>query len=89
MAKEKQKEQKPVLNLDGEEHEIDSMSDEQKVMINHIADLDRKINTTQFNLQQLQFGKSAFVNALRLHSTGGNLSFPIACWLLINSFSGF
>ena len=37
MAKEKQKEQKPVLNLDGEEHEIDSMSDEQKVMINHIV----------------------------------------------------
>ena len=65
MAKEKQKEQKPVLNLDGEEHEIDSMSDEQKVMINHISDLDRKINTTQFNLQQLQFGKSAFVNALK------------------------
>ena len=65
MAKEKQKEQKPVLNLDGEEHEIDSMSDEQKVMINHIADLDRKINTTQFNLQQLQFGKSAFVDALK------------------------
>ena len=65
MAKEKQKEQKPVLNLDGEEHEIDSMSDEQKVMINHIADLDRKINTTQFNLQQLQFGKSAFVNAIK------------------------
>ena len=65
MAKEKQKEQKPVLNLDGEEHEIDSMSDEQKAMINHIADLDRKINTTQFNLQQLQFGKSAFVNALK------------------------
>ena len=64
MAK-KEKEQKPVLNLDGEEHEIDSMSDEQKVMINHIADLDRKINTTQFNLQQLQFGKSAFVNALK------------------------
>ena len=65
MAKEKEKEQKPVLNLDGEEHEIDSMSDEQKVMINHIADLDRKINTTQFNLRQLQFGKSAFVNALK------------------------
>jgi hypothetical protein len=64
MAK-KEKEQKPVLNLDGEEHEIDSMSDEQKVMINHIADLDRKINTTQFNLQQLQFGKSAFVNSLK------------------------
>ena len=65
MAKEKQKDQKPVLNLDGEEHEIDSMSDEQKVMINHIAVLDRKKNTTQFNLQQLQFGKSAFVNALK------------------------
>ena len=64
MAKEKQKEQKPVLNLDGEEHEIDSMSDEQKVMINHIADLDRKLASARFNVDQLAFGREAFVNAL-------------------------
>jgi len=40
------------------------MTDEQKAMINHIQDLDRKIQTSQFNLEQLNFGKNAFVNAL-------------------------
>ena len=64
MAK-KEKEQKPMLNLDGTEYDIESMSDEQKAMTNHIADLSRKIDTMQFNMQQLQFGKSAFVNALK------------------------
>ena len=64
MAK-KEKEQKPMLNLDGAEYDIESMSDEQKAMTNHIADLSRKIDTMQFNMQQLQFGKIAFVNALK------------------------
>ena len=64
MAK-KEKEQKPMLNLDGTEYDIESMSDEQKAMTNHIADLSRKIDTMQFNMQQLHFGKSAFVNALK------------------------
>jgi hypothetical protein len=33
-------------------------------MINHITDLDRKISSTQFNLDQLQVGKSAFIELL-------------------------
>ena len=53
MAK-KEKEQKPMLNLDGTEYDVESMSDEQKAMTNHIADLSRKIDTMQFNMQQLQ-----------------------------------
>jgi hypothetical protein len=32
--------------------------------MNHVADLDRKIGSSQFNLNQLMFGKEAFVNAL-------------------------
>ena len=64
MAK-KEKEQKPVLNLDGKEFEIENMEDSEKQMINHIADLDRKINSSRFNLQQLEFGKQAFVNSLK------------------------
>ena len=46
-----------MLNLDGTEYDIESMSDEQKAMTNHIADLSRKIDSMQFNMQQLQFGK--------------------------------
>ena len=41
------------------------LSDEQKVMINHVADLDRKIGSSEFNLQQLRLGKQAFVDALK------------------------
>jgi len=63
--KENKKENAPMLNLDGKEYDIDSMTDDQKVMVNHIADLNRKIDTTTFNLQQLQFGRQAFVDALK------------------------
>ena len=63
MAKKQNKENKPVLNLDGKEYEIDSMDDDQKVMVSHIADLNRKIETASFNVQQLQFGRQAFIDA--------------------------
>ena len=58
------KENIPVVNLDGKDYDIDSMTNEQKVMVNHIADLNRKIDTSTFNLQQLRFGRQAFVDAL-------------------------
>lgn len=63
--KENKKENAPMLNLDGKKYEIDSMTDDQKVMVNHIADLNRKIDTTTFNLQQLQFGRQSFIEALK------------------------
>ena len=44
---------------------IEHMADDQKVMLAHIQDLQRKIDTTQFNLQQLQYGREAFVKALK------------------------
>ena len=69
MAK-KQKEQKPMLNLDGVEYEIDSMTDEQKAMTNHLADLSRKIETMAFNMQQIEFGKQAFITALKSSLAG-------------------
>ena len=50
---------------DGKEYEINAMSDDQKTMVNHIADLNRKIETSTFNLQQLQFGRQAFIDALK------------------------
>jgi hypothetical protein len=34
-------------------------------MVQHLADLNRKIDSATFNLQQLQFGRQAFVDALR------------------------
>ena len=63
MAKEKK--EKPVLNLDDKEYVIEDMTDEQKMMVNHINDLQNKQNTNQFMADQLSVGKEAFINMLR------------------------
>ena len=67
----KKEKEKPILKLDGEDYDIDSMSDAQKTMINHVADLDRKIQTSEFNLVQLRFGKQAFIDALKVSLNNG------------------
>ena len=64
MAK-KEKKEKPVLNLDDKEYVIEDMTDEQKMMVNHINDLQNKQNTNQFMADQLSVGKEAFINILR------------------------
>ena len=63
MAKDKK--EKPVLNLDDKEYVIEDMTDEQKMMVNHINDLQNKQNTNKFMADQLQVGKEAFINMLR------------------------
>jgi hypothetical protein len=53
-----------TLTINDTEYKIDDMTDEQIGLLNHINDLDRKIGSSRFNLDQLMFGKEAFVNAL-------------------------
>ena len=43
------------------EYAYEEMTERQQVIVNHIADLERKIKSTQFNLDQLSVGKDAFV----------------------------
>ena len=62
-GKEMPKEQ--IITLFDKEYKESELSDEQKAMINHVADLERKIQSSEFNLQQLRFGKQAFVDALQ------------------------
>ena len=64
MAK-KEKEQTPVLTFDDKEYVIEDMTDEQKAVLNHINDLQNKMNSMQFNLDQLSVGKDAFIEKLR------------------------
>lgn len=56
-------EQTPIT-VNDKEYILDDMSDQQKAMVNHINDLDRKMASMRFNLDQLAFGREAFVNAL-------------------------
>lgn len=56
--------EKQTIVIDDKEYTEDQLTDQQKVIINHISDLDRKIRSAQFNLDQLMVGKDAFVNML-------------------------
>ena len=64
MAK-KEKEKPAVLTLDEKEYVIDEMTDDEKMLLNHINDMQSKINTNQFMRDQLEVGKEAFINMLR------------------------
>ena len=65
MAKDKKETIKTPVTIDDKEYTFEDMTDEQKMILNHIADLDKKINGTKFNLDQLTVGKDAFVNMLK------------------------
>jgi hypothetical protein len=54
----------PVI-IDDVEYIYEDMTDEQKMLTNHVADLDRKISSAKFNLDQLSVGKDAFVKMLK------------------------
>jgi hypothetical protein len=64
MSKKQKDNSNETISINGEDHKIADFSPEQIAMINHVQDLDRKISTSQFNLEQLQFGKEAFMNRL-------------------------
>ena len=54
----------PVLTVNGVEYKHEDLNDEQKIIYAHISDLQRKANTTRFNLDQLKVGQEAFGNML-------------------------
>ena len=63
--KEKEMPKEQEIILFDKPYKESELSDEQKTMINHVADLDRKITSSEFNLQQLRFGRQAFMDALK------------------------
>jgi len=52
------------ITIDGKEYLVDNLLDEQKLLVNHVADLDNKIRTMEFNLQQLRGGREYFFDRL-------------------------
>jgi hypothetical protein len=52
------------ITINDTEYTLEDMTPEQQAMVNHVADLDRKISSTQFNLDQLSVGRQAFMNML-------------------------
>lgn len=58
------KNEKTPITVNDKEYILDDMTEQQQAMVNHINDLDRKMANMRFNLDQLAFGREAFVNAL-------------------------
>ena len=56
---------KNQVTIDDVEYAFEDMTSEQQQMVNHLVDLDRKIGSSQFNLDQLNVGKQAFLSMLR------------------------
>ena len=53
-----------VITVNEKEYDVDTMTDKQKTLLNHVSDLERKIGSTQFNLDQLIIGRVAFAERL-------------------------
>ena len=53
------------ISIDGVEYQYEDLTAEQQVLFNHCVDLDRKMNSAQFNLDQLMVGKQAFIERLK------------------------
>lgn len=54
-----------TVGIDGKEYNLDDFTQEQKVMLDHCIDLDRKIASCQFQFDQLRVGKDAFLKMLK------------------------
>ena len=54
-----------IVTIDGVEHDANNFNENQVLLLNHCVDLDRKIGSTTFQLQQLQVGKDSFLKLLK------------------------
>ena len=53
------------VTIDDKTYTEDQLDDQQKMMVNHVADLDRKLASAKFSVDQLQVGRDAFFGMLK------------------------
>ena len=58
------KNEKTPIVINDKEYLIEDLTQEQQAMVNHVSDLDRKLSSARFNVDQLSVGREAFVNIL-------------------------
>ena len=61
---DKTKKESQVVVINDVEYKVDDMSEQQVLLVNHVADLDRKLAGSQFNIDQLQGGREFFMKKL-------------------------
>ena len=57
--------QPQIVSIDGVEYKIEDMTEQQTMLLNHVADLERKIGSTKFQLDQLSVGRDSFFTMLK------------------------
>lgn len=55
---------KTPITINDKEYQYEDLTTEQQALFNHCIDLDRKISSAAFNIDQLQVGKQAFIKLL-------------------------
>ena len=55
----------PPLTIDGVEYVYEDMTQQQQLLLNHVGELDRKLDAARFNVDQLQVGRNAFFGLLK------------------------
>jgi predicted component of type VI protein secretion system len=58
------KDKKTPITVNDKEYFVEEMTEQQQAMVNHLADLERKMSSAQFNMDQLNVGREAFANML-------------------------
>ncbi len=58
------KNEKSLITINDVEYNIEDFTDEQKIMLNHVNDLGRKLDNARFNVDQLSVGREKFIEML-------------------------
>lgn len=61
---DKTKKEDQVVVINDVEYKVDDLTEQQVMLVNHVADLDRKLASSQFNIDQLQGGREFFMKKL-------------------------
>ena len=57
--------QPQIVTIDGVEYNAEDFNQEQAALVNHVADLDRKLASIDFQRIQMQVGRDAFFAMLK------------------------
>jgi hypothetical protein len=56
---------KPQITIDDVQYDIESFDAQQRGLLEHVMDLERKVASARFNLDQLSVGRDTFLNLLK------------------------
>ena len=59
------KDKKTPITIGDKEYAYEDLTEQQQMLFNHVADLDRKLASARFNLDQLAVGRDSFFNMLK------------------------